>query len=436
MLTVVGREGKYVFVECSVCSQDTELYPKPFKMIKRNFDSGRLPCSCSKSPKYSSKEFDIVVGRIAKKAGYVYLGKVDSSQPNSQAKLRLVCDTHGEWSSCIFNSLRKGVRCPSCANEGKSVRCDATVEEDFLSTGKFPKGTKLSKSDVLDKNGWKPFWNVFCPICSTDQYVIAGLCSGVFLGHRANLIRGWKPCRCSVGYRWSEEQYIYRINNETSYTFVRWAEDFAANSTKTVVYCATHGGEMEMSVSGLLSGNGCLTCFGKRKTDIHIRTAKAKQALLKMQGVTFVSIEDKGNKDCLVTYACNEHGKQSTVYDALVHAGSGCPECRGKRQREAYINFVYDNTEVVAVKFGIANDHALRIKQQNGKNRLSMETYQVYKFDTTRECKKAEAEVKKLLCCGILTKTDLKDGHTETVKPSDLDNVINIFENNGGILWH
>ena len=93
-----------------------------------------------------------------------------------------------------------------------------------------------------------------------------------------------------------------------------------------------------------------------------------------------------------------------------------------------------DNNNAVCIKFGIANNSKQRIKRQNSKSIYEIRQYQVYTFPTVQQCKKAERECKKELICGVISKTDMLDGYTETTCTSNLARVKSIYEKNGGVL--
>ena len=58
----------------------------------------------------------------------------------------------------------------------------------------------------------------------------------------------------------------------------------------------------------------------------------------------------------------------------------------------------------------------------------------MYTFPTAQQCKAAERECKKELICGVVSKTDMLDGWTETTCTSNLARVKSIYEKNGGVL--
>lgn len=149
-------------------------------------------------------------------------------------------------------------------------------------------------------------------------------------------------------------------------------------------------------------------------------------------GYEFVKWIKKPSVVGYFNYRCPEHGIQIGRLGTL-ERGCGCPACAGNNQKQCYINTVYDNLTPMAIKFGIAKNSDKRIKIQNYRNLLQMGQSAVYEFKTVKACKDAEKACKQELKCGVLSKRELKDGHTETVSLLDLEKVIAIYERFGGV---
>lgn len=301
----------------------------------------------------------------------------------------------------------------------------ALTEEQLLARSDWPKGTRFT----LIK---PPMWEVYCPICSVDRYVKAGLCSGRFRNDHRNISAGQRACRCGVGYRWTEEQYIYRINTDTDYKFLRWEGEFKGNSSKVTLYCPHHNGEMTIVLRAVLNGSGCFSCFGKRKRPQE-ETEKLLRAACKEQGYTFIDIPVYRSNKSEFTFHCSEHGTQKMLISNMLSHKQGCPECKGKNQSYCYIHVVQDGDLPIALKFGITKNPKLRLTQQRRKTSLILVQACVFKFPSVALCKNAEREIKNTLPCGLLTKKEIPDGWTETISLTSLEDIIEIFEKLGGI---
>lgn len=385
VLTIVGWKGrigsnkKYI-VKCSICSQDDELFGDgTFSKLRYDLTKGRIPCGCSPNPRWTENQNRVRVQREATARGLKFLGW--SSKYNvKNTKLLLSCPLHGEWNSTSIEGFLRGRGCPAC---GADKTRETNLKEDslhitsFIATGAFKEGTTFWRSERENSRGYPAYWHYSCPVCSSDEYVKAGLCSGVFESNIRGLKIGSLACRCSKSYCWTQEQREYQLNKEmerrrdnnlADYTFVGWKDEYKNSYSKFKYLCKEHG-EQIISVNGFLSG-------------------------------------------------------------------CGCPECKGKAQRQAYINVVTDGDGdgiPVALKLGIANSSPNRLRNQNYKNLFQMDNLGVWEFPTIKSCKAAEKECKKKLTCGVLNERELKDGWTETTDLSCLDAIINIYTKHGGI---
>lgn len=315
--------------------------------------------------------------------GITVLGFVEP-WAGAHTKLMLKCEKHGEWDTTSINNFKKnGSGCKGCKAdicgsraEGNSFASKNAIPdekhiEDFLATGAFAEGTRFVNTGVRTKNKTNVIWNVLCPICSTDVYVQAGLCDGVFEGLTTHLKQGKVSCRCSKRHIYTKDQWLFRFAlmcEAKGYTFMSAVYEGEAYS---------HG---------------------------------------------------------VVTYCCPEHGEQSMTVKNLM-SGRGCPECSNKTQQLCYINEVRDEDNVTcALKFGIANDAEQRLKGQNSKNAFSMVQVAVYFFEDIKNCRLAERECLNILECGVVNKFQLSDGHTETTALENYDTIVGIYERFGGVL--
>lgn len=382
VLTVVGWKGKSGYnkkyaVKCSVCSKDPELFGDgTFSTTKSDLNRGCAPCGCSLIPKWTENQNKVRVQREATTRGFEFMGWVEPYK-GIHTKLLLSCPIHGEWNSTHISSFLAGRCCPACRADRTreiSMKEDSFHINEFIGTGAFKEGAKFYRSERKDSRGYPAYWNYKCPACTHDEYVKAGLCSGVFESCVSGLKMGKVPCRCAKNYRWTQEQREYQIkkeiirrrdNNLADYTFVRWDNKYKNPSSKFKYLCKEHG-EQKISVSDFLSG-------------------------------------------------------------------CGCPECANQSQRQAYINVVTDSNTPVALKLGIANESTYRLKKQNYKNLFQMINIGVWEFPTVKSCKSAERECKKKLTCGILNEREIKDGWTETTSIQNLDAIIIIYKKHGGI---
>lgn len=281
------------------------------------------------------------------------------------------CNKHGDWTSCPIDNFKIGRSCPLCKADKireRSLQPDEIHIEKFMATGNFLKGTKFWRSDKKNSLGYRTYWKYTCPSCSNDEYVKAGVCSGVFEATVDKIKSGRISCRCSKHYFYSKEQWNYRMEKEShdrGYCFLGWSNDKFGNCAK-------------------------------------------------------------------LNYSCPEHGiKQIRARDFI--QGQGCAECSGYNQKEAYVNIVYDGDNPVCLKFGVTNKTERRLKQQNMTNVFLMKNILVYEFEEMKNSRLAEKFCLSELDCAVVSKSELKDGWTETTSLTNLDKIVEIYQRFGGI---
>uniref|UniRef100_A0AB39AJI4 Endonuclease n=1 Tax=Vibrio phage P018-4 TaxID=3229728 RepID=A0AB39AJI4_9CAUD len=274
VLTVVGVSGKEnkgaaIFIlECSICSKDEELWPYlAIKSLKGGLVRGKVPCGCTKMPKWTKDQNEIRIKRECDKRGYKFHGW--SGDYNGKST-RLVLSnnvTGNHWRSATIDSLLNGKGDPI---EGRGKTRLAKIKDNnvhinaFYKAG-FTKDYRFWRSVRTNGLGRSCYWNYTCPVCSSDEYVQNGLCSGVFESGTYNLKNGEKSCRCCKSYGWSQDQREYQINKickEEGLTFIAWdTEEGYLNSYAKFKWLCDEGHSCKTSVSGFLSGRRCNTCY-------------------------------------------------------------------------------------------------------------------------------------------------------------------------------
>jgi hypothetical protein len=135
----------------------------------------------------------------------------------------------------------------------------------IMETGRFKNGTIFKKSDRKNKKGSYAYLNMICPDCSVDEYVSAGVCTGVFVAAMAHLKNGKIPCRCNPSYRWTQPQREYQIKNELlrrstddlEFIFSHW-ENAYINVESRFFYYRTDKLEIQhISVDNFNQSKGC-----------------------------------------------------------------------------------------------------------------------------------------------------------------------------------
>lgn len=240
------RKPEYL-VLCSVCSEDPELFVDGiFRTRLSHLRNGSIPCGCSGSVKWTEHQTKVRLSRQCTAKGYTCL-RVSEKWQNDKTIVSLSCGAH-EWETKIGQFVRGRGNCPKCSSIkfGESMRkSDQEIASKFMSTGGFAEGTEFRRSS-RKSNANKSYWDVICPICSTDQYAQKGLCSGVFSSATNALLNGCVSCRCSHNYRWTKVQREFQIREKLKsmfahISFVDWLDGKTDSRAKIVINCKTHG---------------------------------------------------------------------------------------------------------------------------------------------------------------------------------------------------
>lgn len=277
VLTVVGvdeiKSGSNArfILECSICSQDEELFTERFLSVRGSLVKGYVPCGCAKSPKRSESQWIIKIKRECENRGYIFKGWVETFK-DQNTKLKLYNpSTENEWcTTSIHNFLNNGSGGPverrEKISQGK-ILADSVHIEAFMKIGVFLKGTTFTRNkERVDSRGCRFYWDVTCPKCSNDVYVQNKLCTGVFTSRAGGLKLGYQICRCSDRFRWTKEQREFQIKNilaDEGLTWEGWVDSTKVkNNTSKFKWVCKKGHSCNTSVNSFLNSKArCKTCF-------------------------------------------------------------------------------------------------------------------------------------------------------------------------------
>lgn len=374
---------------------------------------------------------------LAKNCNIQILGYVGEWEGN-KTKLKLSCPKHGEWNTTNIGNFRNGRGCPACAsNKPLTWETELPILEEIAQKKGYQvlgyvgewKGNK-TKLDLLCHCGNR--WDTTnihnfkrgggCPSCKFDSL------------RKRRII--------------SDDQHIQDFTNTgkfkpgTIFTNtgkrsksgdIIWMIECPVCSHDEYVQAGICDGKFYSRGNDLKRGKIPCRCGNYyRYTEAQITYKVRKE--VESKGCIWVGWISKPSVKGKFKYWCKDHGEQIGRADNLLSLGQGCPMCAGHSQQQLYINIVKDNGIIVALKFGIAKDSDRRLNIQNRRNMFFMERICLYDFSTVQQCKAAERAIKKKLKTGILTARELKDGHTETVSVSDLENLQKIITQYGGKL--
>lgn len=86
----VIEDKRHIVLRCKICHEDTELWPDYIVMERSNYNKGIIPCSCSASCRYTTKQLEILVKRQLEGTDYKFLG-FKSYPPKSTTSILLEC---------------------------------------------------------------------------------------------------------------------------------------------------------------------------------------------------------------------------------------------------------------------------------------------------------------------------------------------------------
>lgn len=177
-------------VQCQICKNDPELfgdaiYDVPVEYLDK--EKGKCPCGCSRNPKWSKEQWEVIIKRKALSNNHEFISFLDEVVTQS-TKLKLRCNSCGnEWDSCSISNYTKNRGCPSCAKKIRANKRSTSTEEwiyRFRATGLFPE----NQYDFKRLSSTGRTWEVYCSNCNT-----------VAISDRSNLVAGKVPCQCSSG---------------------------------------------------------------------------------------------------------------------------------------------------------------------------------------------------------------------------------------------
>lgn len=269
---IKGRPCIYT-TKCSVCSEDKELFSEEFSSAKGDLKRGRVPCGCALNPRLTQDQYMVKVIRKCEERDYA-VQHLSVIWKGHKTKLHLKCSIDStEWSTTTIERLLKDTGgCPTCARGRTTQGSLKPISEfisSFIATGKYPVGTVFTKNKYKrTKLGSLSSYDMYCPVCSTDDYVKAGVCTGVFTSDAESFKAGQKPCRCIKQYRWSESQREYQIDSickREGYKFSGWRDITGYTNYRSKFKWTCKNGHSCITQAGsfITGGSRCGRCCNK-----------------------------------------------------------------------------------------------------------------------------------------------------------------------------
>ena len=131
-LKPISREGDVVDVICSVCHEDFELFPEPFKTDSNKLRSGCHPCACNGKRMWSDYEYRVRIPRKCSELGFT-ITSIPEERLSASSRVDVVCNKKGHKSKksldAIFNA---GSGCRMCAEGFYGHYSSREQEKDYL----------------------------------------------------------------------------------------------------------------------------------------------------------------------------------------------------------------------------------------------------------------------------------------------------------------
>ena len=301
---------------------------------------------------------------------------------------------------------------------------------------------------VGEKNKETKKYTVYCKTCALDSELNG---SAYYTIAKDKLLLGQIPCGCSKRANWNRNQYEIILKRALidGFYFVDWAGDYVGNRSKITISCPRHGVLPPKTISDVLSGRRCIEC---RRDNVKKSLTKTDGEWIEefimtgayKDGTIFVKsdkkIQREGYRDGVGGFwnvtcpVCNEISTQHSA--DLRHGKLGCA-CSHYSQKYAYIHTITDGDIVLGLKFGISNSKFKRLARQRLKSKYHIDCFGVWEFNSVISCKLAERDVKLNIPIKLFNKEEMADGFTETCHFNYLEDIMRIYEVNGGrrVVW-
>ena len=334
----------------------------------------------------------------------------------------------------------------------KDLLDESGLQQDEWSLSK-PKFGNKGQLEVIGWSGKRrsdKYYILKCSECCNDPELFG---DGYFRSFKFSLYpnkirKETLPCGCGCFTKWTEDQYLVlcrRKAQKFGMSFLGWIGDFCGGRTKTRLVCTKHGVFDGTSAKNLVAQNNtkglCRKCGDENASKL--RTKPTDYFIEKFESTgkfpsgtkfePFGVFPNRAARAWLVYCPiCDITYKSSTGSISEGKKSCGCNWSQD--QKSAYINQVYDENKLIALKFGVSCNPYLRNKSINAKSVYTIILESVYTFSTVAACRAAEKECKESLICGVLDKFSMPDGWTETTNAANLPKIAEIYQKHGGVL--
>jgi len=260
--------------------------------------------------KYKTSEEFIKEAKIKHEDKYDY-SKV--KYINSNTKIIIICNKHGDFEQLPTSHLSQGCGCPKCAGNIKSTT------EEFIKKAKIKHGDKYNYSKIEYTNN-----HTEVDIkCNVDGH-------GIFKQTPHNHSSTGQGCpKCAGNIKSTTEEFIKKAKikhgDKYDYTDVNYINAF----TEVDIKCNVHGIFKQTPANHSSTGQGCPKCAGNYQPTNEEWILKAKS----VHGDTY-DYKDVIYIDAFteVKIICSIHGEFEQLPYSHSNKGSGCPKCASNYQ--------------------------------------------------------------------------------------------------------
>lgn len=284
-----------------------------------------------------------------------------------------------------------------------------------------------------------------CNVCLFDVELFG---ESLFYTDKQKYLKGGLFCGCAGKVIWTEQQAAIksqRAAKNAGHTFCGIIQPYIGSSSRCNLSCTKCNHTWSLELSMLWNAErGCIKCRDVKGM------AAARKFNIKPDRIMIQSFMDSGvfgdttefkrisrtTKKGQCVYwevKCANCGDTYESQQGHLQKGKvGC-SCAFHRQKEAYINLMYDDQIPVAMKFGISKNSNNRIIQHNYNSQYRHELFAIYKYETVADCKAAERKCKDIIPRGLPEMDTSESGWSEICYTIYLDQVMNIFSTMGGV---
>lgn len=282
---------------------------------------------------------------------------------------------------------------------------------------------------------------VICEFCSQDNELFG---QGYFEIKRGSLTRGLLPCGCGAQPHWTRPQYTVLCQRSAAtkkVIFEGFVEPFNGSYTKCKLVCSIHGAWCSTVINDFI--NTTKSCPKCSYAALPILQPKPDHLMIKSfmdtgvfsESTVFYRSSRKNTfgKRIYWYMDCPDCGTTGESTGQQFKLGQKSCACKITPPSFTYLLLIKDSDIEYCVKLGITNNYDRRIKDIKCSTKLQIQILGIWKYPESFMCRKAERECLNTLNCGVADKVLFPVGYTETTYINNIDSIIKIFEENGGI---